>query len=203
MRGWLGVQIQPVTKDIADALALDEANGAMVTEPQGDSPASKAGIKAGDVITAVNGQMVRGPKALARLIGEFDPDSKVTLTIVRNGEKQDVSVTLGKLADQVAANSDTGEKPGVLQSEKLGMALAPSPNDDGVLVLEVVPNSAADAKGVVAGDVVASVNGEQVRNPQDVEKLAAEAREAGRKGMLLQIKRDGNSSFVAVPFEKG
>ena len=175
----------------------------MVTEPQSDSPASKAGIKSGDVITAVNGQMVRGPKALARLIGEFDPDSKVTLTIVRNGEKQDISVTLGKLTDQVALGSDSEKDSQMLQSDKLGMALAPAPDGDGVLVLEVEPDSAAESKGLVAGDVVASVNGEEVRNPQDIEKLASEAQKAGRKGMLLQIKRDGNSRFVAIPFEKG
>lgn len=204
VRGWLGVQIQPVTKDIAEALDLDEANGAMVTEPQEDSPASKAGIKSGDVITAVNGQMVRGPKALARLIGEFDPDSKVNLTIVRNGEEQDISVTLGKLADTtLAANSENNSEVEPLLSDKLGLALAQSPDGDGVLVLEVAPDSAADTKGMRAGDIVASVNGEKVGDPQDVEKYVEQAQSAGRKSTLFQIKREGRSSFVAIPFDKG
>lgn len=199
VRGWLGVQIQPVTSDIAEALALDEASGAMVTEPQTDSPADKAGIRSGDVITEVNGRSVRGPKALARLIGEFDPDSKVSLTIMRNGKEMEVGVTLGSLNDTLAAGLNEPEKP---EEGKLGLALSMSPDGDGVLITEVQPGSPADMKGLRPGDVVTSVNGEKVVNPGDVGELVDEVRKAGRKSALFQLKRNGSSSFIAVPFER-
>ncbi len=203
VRGWLGVQIQPVTKDIADALALESVKGAMVTEPQNDSPAAKAGVRAGDVITEVNGRPVNGPKALARLIGEFNPDSKVNLTVLRNGEKQEISVTLGKLNENDVV-VENGQQPETERSPgKLGLALGANPDGEGVVVLEVAPDSMADQKGLVSGDVVASVNGEQVKTPQDVAKFIKQAEDAGRKSTLFQIKRDGTSSFVAIPFEKG
>jgi serine protease Do len=203
VRGWLGVQIQPVTRDIAEALALDEAMGAMVTEPQENSPAAAAGIRAGDVITEVDGKSIRGPKALARLIGEYDPETEVELTIMRNGEERQVEVRLGNLGDVAAASPETMPEMPSPETGKLGLALGPAPDGEGVLVLEVAPESSAELKGLRAGDVVASVNGEKVSNPQEVADLVQEAENAGRKSTLFQIRREGNSSFVAVPFEKG
>ncbi|MGB7286542.1 MAG: PDZ domain-containing protein, partial [Salaquimonas sp.] len=202
VRGWLGVQIQPVTKDIAEALALEAAKGAMVTEPQNESPAAKAGIRSGDVITEVNGREVRGPKALARLIGEFEPSSKVMLTIVRNGETQEVSVTLGTLGDAVATDQTPEQPDEEPQTGKLGLALGESPDGDGVLVMEVDPDSPAGEKGLRSGDIVASINGQQVATPKEVADLVTDAEENGRKSTLFQIKRDGSSSFVAIPFPK-
>ena len=107
-RGWLGVQIQPVTAGIADSLGLKKAEGAMVDEPQSGSPAAQAGIKSGDVITAVNGTPVKDARDLARTIGMMAPDTAVKLDIVRQGEQQTVSLTLAQMPnDQQVASNDT------------------------------------------------------------------------------------------------
>ena len=199
VRGWLGVQIQPVTRDIAEALDLDEARGALVTEPQEDSPAAKAGIRAGDVIAEVNGEKVRGPRALARMIGQLDPDSTAKLTVFRDGEKQEVEVTLGTLGKTASLESDDdGDQS---RTGKLGLALGEGP-DGGVVVLEVAPESSADRKGIRSGDIIGSVNGETVKTPQDVVEAVRNAQEKGRKSTLFQIEREGSSRFVAVPFPK-
>lgn len=203
VRGWLGVQIQPVTKDIAEALNMSKAKGALVTEPQDDSPAQKSGIRSGDVITKVDGKRVRGPKALARIIGEYAPDTKTTLTIVRNGEEKEISVTLGKLGESATAKSDTPAGKAMPKTGKLGLALGKPLEGEGVLVLDVAPESTAEAKGLQEGDVVASVNGEKVSDPDQVAKLVEEAEQAGRKSTLFQIQRDGANRFVAIPFKKG
>ena len=108
-RGWLGVQIQPVTAAIADSLGLKQARGAMVDEPQNGSPAAKAGIKSGDVITAVNGAPVKNPRELARTIGTMAPDSTIKLDLIRQGETKTVSVTLAQMPnEQQQASAETG-----------------------------------------------------------------------------------------------
>ncbi|MCA8902112.1 MAG: PDZ domain-containing protein, partial [Hyphomonas sp.] len=200
VRGWLGVQIQPVTRDIAEALDLDDARGALVTEPQEDSPAAKAGIRAGDVIAEVNGEKVRGPRALARMIGQLDPDSTAKLTVFRDGESREVDVTLGTLG-KTAALDNSGGDDDQQRTGKLGLALGEGP-DGGVVVLEVEPESGADAKGIRSGDVISSVNGVPVKTPQDVVEAVRDAEGKGRKSTLFQIEREGNSRFVAVPFPK-
>ena len=199
VRGWLGVQIQPVTRDIAEALDLEDDRGALVTEPQKDSPAEKAGIRAGDVIAEVNGQKVRGPRALARMIGQLDPDSTAKLTVFRDGEEKEIDVTLGTLGNMAAIESGDDGETGEPGTGKLGLALGEGP-DGGVVVLEVAPDSNADRKGIRSGDVIGSVNGEPVKTPKDVADAVREAEEKGRKSTLFQIERDGNSRFVAVPF---
>jgi len=199
-RGWLGVQIQPVSKDIADALGLKEAAGALVTEPQDDSPAKLAGIQSGDVITMVDGKKVDSPKALARLIGKSDPSSQTSLTIIRGGKEIEVPVKLGKLGDEASQSGVTDPQ---MQGEKLGLSLDVAPDGAGVLVTEVAPDSSAEDKGILPGDIVASVNGEAVTSPKDMARIIDQAKEAGRNGTLLQILRDGASNFVAVPFERG
>ncbi len=96
-RGWIGVQIQPVTQDIADSMGLKQAEGALVAEPQKDGPAAKAGVASGDVITAVNGQSIKDARELARVIGGFAPGSDVKIDMLRNGKSKTVNLTLGKL----------------------------------------------------------------------------------------------------------
>src|SRR5262249_53952429 len=104
-RGWIGVQIQPVTPDIAEGLGLKNAQGALVAEPQSDGPAVKAGILAGDVITAVNGISVKDARDLARQIGSMAPGANARLTVVQKGQEKSVSVTLGELPAQREARA--------------------------------------------------------------------------------------------------
>src|SRR5690348_3226671 len=106
-RGWIGVQIQPVTSDIADSLGLKKAEGALVAEPQANSPAAKAGIESGDVITAVNGEKVKDARELARTIGGFAPGTAVKLNVLHKGQDKVINLTLGQLPNTVEAKADT------------------------------------------------------------------------------------------------
>lgn len=201
VRGWLGVQIQPVTEDIAEALDLDEAAGAMVTEPQTDSPADAAGIKSGDIIVAVEGEKIKDPRALARKIAGYAPESEISVTLYRDGKTEELSVTLGTLERMASLESDADEDTAA--DTTLGLALAPSEDGEGVLVTEVEKGSSADEKGVRPGDIVTRVNGEKVTKPGDVAARVRDVEEEGRKSTLFQIRRDGNSRFIAIPFERG
>src|SRR5690606_38766231 len=108
-------------------LGLKKAEGALVAEPQPDSPAAKAGIKAGDVITAVNGKPVEGPRELARMIGAMSPDTEVKLSIVRDGSEQTVAVRLDKMPAQTEARADVGgDREGGTDLGRLGLRLAPA-----------------------------------------------------------------------------
>lgn len=202
VRGWLGVQIQPVTDDIAESLGLDEASGAIVTEPQDDSPADKAGIRSGDVITAIDGEKVKNPRELARKVADYSPESEVAVTIWRDGDSEDVDVTLGELKNERVASLRGPGKSDMRSLVGLGLKLKADP-DGGVVVADVAPGSSADEKGVLPGDVISSVNGEDVKNPQDVARIVRDANELGRKAALFQVRRDDNSSFVAIPLDRG
>src|SRR5215813_6276471 len=105
-RGWLGVQIQPVTAGIADSLGLKKVAGAIVAEPQSGSPAAKAGLESGDIITAVNGMQVKDARDLARTIGMMAPDSSIKLEIVRNGEPRSITATLAGVPNEQQARTD-------------------------------------------------------------------------------------------------
>ena len=129
-RGWIGVQIQPVTQDIADSMGLKQAEGALVADPQKDGPAAKAGIDAGDVITAVNGQSVKDARELARIIGGFAPGSTVKLDVLHKGKSKVVSLTLGQLPNAQEAKADIdadgkGSTQGI-EVPQLGMTVAPA-----------------------------------------------------------------------------
>lgn len=199
VRGWLGVQIQPITDDIAESLGLEDALGAIVTEPQKGSPADKAGIKAGDVILSVDGKSVKGPRELAKVITGYDPESSVKVSVWRENAKQDITVNLGTLKDVASANSKPKRKKNKV---RVGLALETS-SDGGVVVVDVDPDSPADEKGIRSGDVIKTVNGEEIKEPSDVSKIVKQAAKLGRKAALFQIERDGKSSFVAVPLKKG
>src|SRR5438132_626732 len=154
-RGWIGVQIQPVTADIADSLGLKKAEGALVAEPQANGPAAKAGIESGDVITAVNGDAVKDARELARTIGSIPPGNAVKLNVLHKGQEKTVDLTLGQLPNAVEAKADTGKGddqgsavPRGTDVPKLGLTVAPANSvagagKDGVVVTEVDPKSAA------------------------------------------------------------
>src|SRR5690349_3611812 len=132
-RGWIGVQIQPVTPDIADSIGLKTAEGALVADPQANGPAAKAGIQAGDVITGVNGSPVKDARDLARQIGSLAPGSSVKLTVWRKGEEKTFSLTLGELPSQREARATRPENtsPGSTSVPRLGLTLAPATQVEG------------------------------------------------------------------------
>ncbi|RXH03093.1 Do family serine endopeptidase [Bradyrhizobium zhanjiangense] len=205
-RGWLGVQVQPVTSDIADSLGLKQARGAIVDNPQPDSPAAKAGIEAGDVITSVNGTAVKDSRDLARTIATLAPGSSVKLDVFHKGESKTVTLALGELPNERQAQGkayDGKVQPGA-GMPRLGLGLAPAGDvqgagQKGVVVTEVDPEGPAAQRGIKTGDVILNVGGKAVSNVGEVRSELAQAKSSGKRSVLLQIRSADATRFVAVP----
>lgn len=202
-RGWLGVQIQGVTPEIADSLSLDKAMGSLVAEATPDSPAAAAGLKSGDTILAVNGKEIEGPRELAAMIAGMEPGTSVDVTYWRDGAKQNVDVKLGTLpgSDQLAA-LDQPETVEPTALENFGLAVAPSDDASGVMVTDVDPNGQAAERGLQPGDIILSVGQDEVKSPADVEKIMETAKEDGMKAVLLRVKTGDQTRFVALSFAR-
>ncbi|MBW3098681.1 Do family serine endopeptidase [Pseudohoeflea coraliihabitans] len=209
-RGWLGVQIQPVTDDIAESLGLAEAEGALVTAPQPDAPAGKAGIEAGDVVTAVNGETVEGPRELAKKIAAIEPGETVEITLWRDGKSVEKSVTLGSLPMETAALSPDADDPAedapaaaTATLDAFGLTVIPNEDGKGLVITDVAADSAADERGLRAGDVILSVNNREATSAKEVVAIIDEAAKEGRKAALFQVENESRSRFVALPIEQG
>src|SRR5215472_5766884 len=198
-RGWIGVQIQPVTNEIADSLGLKNVRGALVAEPQSNSPAQKAGIKAGDVIVSVNGETVTDARNLAKRISAMAPGTSVKLGIIRSGREDALTLTLGELPKERQARADTEDRPSSRSVEvpKLGLSLAPVRNGEGVTVTQVDPNGTASDQ-FQTGDVILDVNGKAVSTPADVRRAVSEAQSDGKRSVLMRVKSGQGTHFVAV-----
>ena len=210
-RGWLGVKIQPVTQDIADSLGLTEAKGAMVTDvPTG--PAADAGMKSGDVITSFAGGEVKDPRDLVRRVADAPVGKAVDVTVQRGGKPVELQVTLGRR--ELAEGSGTGKVDSATESasDLMGMTLAPltpeiaaelgvSRDMQGLVVQSVDPTGAAADKGLAAGDVITEAGQQPVAALADLESRVKEARDAGRKSILIMVRRAGEPRFVALPVE--
>jgi serine protease Do len=202
-RGWMGVRIQPVTADIANSLGMKKVEGAIVDEPQAGSPADKAGIMSGDVITGVDGKNVKDSHDLARKIAAMAPGTAVKLDVLRNGQDKTVSLTLGQLPDQRQARADH-DGSGTENGFRLGLTLAPASEvggagGQGVAVTAVDPNGPAAERGVKEGDVILDVAGKAVSKPADVRQQLADLRKEGKHTVLMRMKSADGTKFVAVP----
>src|SRR6476646_2562702 len=209
-RGWIGVQIQPVTQDIADSMGLKQAEGALVAEPQKDGPAAKAGIASGDVITAVNGQSIKDARELARVIGGLAPGRAVKLDTLHNGKGKVVNLTLGQLpnAQEAKADTNTDSKGSATDVPRLGMTVAPADKVEGagkqgVVVTNVDPKSAAADRGFKKGDVILEVAGKSVATPGDVREAIEAARTDKKNSVLMRLRSGDASRYVAVPLANG
>jgi serine protease Do len=212
-RGWIGVQIQPVTQDIAESLGMKKAEGALVAEPQANGPAAKAGIESGDVITAVNGETVKDARELARTIGGIAPGTAIKLNVLHKGTDKVVNLALGQLPNTIEAkaDNDNNDRGGVTRGTdvpKLGLTVAPANSvagagKEGVVVTEVDPKSAAAERGFKEGDVILEVAGKTVASACDVRDAIGAARNDNKNSVLMRVKSGGQSRFVAVPLAKG
>ena len=197
-RGYLGAQIQTVTKDIASSVGLEKPEGAIVAEAQPNSPASKAGLKAGDIVVALNGKPVKDARELSRHVASLGPNADASLEVWRDGKKQTFNVKLGTLPNEPATASNATTESS--SETALGLKLAPAQGDKkGVEVVEVMPDGRAGERGVSRGDIIAEVGGKPVANPADVTRAIEEVRKDGRKAVLLRLEGRNGSRFVAVP----
>ena len=203
-RGWLGVQVQPVTKGIADSLGMKKAEGAMVDEPQNGSPAAKAGIQSGDIVTALNGTAIKDSRDLAQKVAILAPGSSAKLDILRKGESKTITVTLGEMPNQQQANAGNPETPAESGVPHLGLTLAPAnevagSGGKGVVVTGVDPEGPAAEHGFQTGDVILDVGGKAVDDASDVRKALSEAKSQGKHDVLMRVKTADTMKFVAMP----
>ncbi len=210
-RGWLGVTIQNVTKDIADSVGLKEARGAMVTQLSENGPATKSDLKAGDVIVGVNDDKIDDSRGLARKIASLRPDAKVKVSVVRDGDRKDINVELGRFpSGKQLAELQAPKKAEPTKSEALddlGLKLAPAAEykdagDEGVVITDVDPESKAAEKGLKAGDVILEVAGASVSKPSDVAAGVRTAKDKGRAAVLMRVQSGEQKRFVALPLKK-
>ncbi|WP_145705319.1 Do family serine endopeptidase [Azospirillum baldaniorum] len=216
-RGWLGVQVQSVTPDIAESLGMQEPAGALVTSVSPEGPAGKGGVRQGDVITRFNGESIEHMRELPRIVAATKIGSAVPLELVREGKAKTLTVTVGELEpqEQVALSGSSGApRPETTVDSKqvLGLTLSQltpglrdsfsiNPDVEGVVVTEVGDASAASERGIEAGDVIVEAGQEPVKTPEDLNRLVDDARSQGRKTVLMLLSRDGDLRYVPMPIE--
>ena len=206
-RGWLGVRIQDISKDVADALGLETTEGALVTDvPEG--PARDAGLKSGDIIREFDGKVIDSTKTLVRIVADSAVGKSVPVKILRDDEEIIKSVTLGRLEDAIASN--VGSKPKTQKSIIIsGMTLSNitdqirtemdlDPDIDGLLVSNVEVGSDAEIKGIRKGDIITKVGQKLISAPMDLRDEIDNAINSNRKSILLLIYRDGSRRFLAL-----
>lgn len=203
-RGFLGVAIQDVTKDIADSVGLPTARGALVTQPSEDAPAAKAGIRSGDVIVEVDGDAIDNALDLSRTIARKAPGQSVEITVWRDGKNQDFTVELDTLKEQVAAAPEPQpEQPEevVPTPSSVGITLVPNSEGDGLLVQDIDPDSIAASKGFAVGDTILEADNTAVNSVAEFEDAVDGVKDSGRTTILIKAQRGGNIRFVGLPLE--
>ena len=205
-RGMLGVTIQPVDADLAASLNLPAARGAIVTSVSAGGPAAKAGIQRGDVITAVNNVPVNDPNSLRNTVASLGPGSNATVTLLRNGRDQNVSVALAELPDRPRDASEESSSNNGTGNERYGLSLRVftselaqeyglSAEDQGLIVTRIDPNGSAYNAGIRQGDLIQEVNRRPVRSVPD---FAAAIQQSGSRPALLLVKRRNNVTFLTL-----
>src|SRR5215467_8429262 len=201
-RGWIGVQIQEVTADLAENLGLKAVHGGLVAEPQLGSPAAKAGIESGDVIVSINGNEARDSREIARTISALPPGTTATIVVIRKGQEKSFNITLGNLADQreASANAELPKQKGT-SVPRLGVSVARAA--DGVVVTSVDPGGPAADLGITSGDVILQAADKKVATAVDLRNAMEAAQKAGKHTVLMRVKSTDGIKFVAVPVGRG
>ncbi|HEY8461437.1 MAG TPA: DegQ family serine endoprotease [Blastocatellia bacterium] len=205
-RGYLGVGVQQITSDMAANLGLKEVSGVIVSNVERGSPAERAGLKQGDVITVINGTKIEDSNSLRNIIASAGPGAEVTITVLRDGREQQLRATLGELADQPAARPTGGPNETQGEEGRLGLAVTPvtpelavrlglSRNAYGLVITSVDPAGAAAEAGLRRGDVIEQVNRRPVRSERDLESALSLS---GSQPLLLLINRRGATAYVTV-----
>ena len=214
-RGWLGVRIQDVTEDVAEAIGLEQARGALVTDvPEG--PALDGGMKSGDVILSFDGKDVEDTRGLVRRVGNAEVGKAVRVVVFRDGKTTTLKVTLGRREEAEgtvpAAQTQDAEDPAPVERDVLGLTLSEmsdelrqqldlKPEANGLVVRDVDPESEAYEKGLRGGDVITEAGQQSLATVEDFETRIEDAKEAGRKSLLLLVRRSGEPRFVALSLD--
>jgi serine protease Do len=213
-RGWLGVQIQDIDSDMAEALGLEKVSGALVSGVP-DGPGADAGIVSGDVILSFDGVEVEDTRGLVTIVGNADVGKVVDVIIFRDGSSKTIKVTLGRREaaekEKIVPTAKVPEK--IKETEELGMKLLTInsetrtqlnlPEDlNGVAVLDVTETSDAFEKGIRAGDVIVEAGRTKVTDVNDISDIFENAISSGRKSILLLVQRGNNSRFVGLSLSK-
>jgi serine protease Do len=198
-RGWLGVQIQPVTDELAEGLGLDKAKGAIVSNLTEDSPAQKAGLKQGDTILKANNEEIDDARDLARTIAKVKPGAKIPVEIYRDGKPETITVTIGAMPGEMPKMAGVTKPDEGFDLSDLGLDVAPADDGAGVTITAVDPNSDAAQRGLKAGDVILEVAGTEVSSPADIRQ--ALKGEDGKRVLLL-IRSGDNQRYLALPRTK-
>jgi serine protease Do len=205
-RGYIGVRIQPLDKELANSLGLASENGALVANVLPDGPAAKAGIESGDVIVSVDGKKIDSPRQLTRQIGAIAPGAAASIEVIRDGKPIKLDLKLAKLeADAAVAAPEAAPPQDVKPSVIAGFGIEVMPNDkgEGLVIAAVDPNSVAAEQGLKGGDVILEVNGTPVKVVGDIDKALSDAKMASRDNVLMRVTRDDNARFLALPVDKG
>ncbi len=204
-RGWLGVQIQKVSEDIASSIGLDKPSGTLIAAVTDGSPAEKSGLRTGDTILKVDGTDIKGPKELSREVAKLKPGTTVEMTVFRSGKQRDIKVSIGEMPGEKQASINPGrDSSGPAADQQLGLALAPAEDGEGVVVAEVLPGSPAAEQGIRQGDVILEVDGAFVDQPEAaVAAIRQSSARSGKSPVLLLVKNDRGQRFVALKISKG
>jgi len=200
-RGWLGVQIQPVTKEVAESVGLNKAKGALIADPL-DGPAAKAGIKAGNIIVSINGAEVADARDLARKIAAIRPDEVAVLGVWRNGKQENIKVKIAAQPNDKAAASDKSSKDKSATLASYGLAVAAAEDGRGVVIIDMDSDSEAAEKGARPGDIIRSINNRDIKTPAELQAGLNEAAKKGRSAVLLRIESDGVNHFITLSVQK-
>jgi serine protease Do len=206
-RGYLGVRTQSVTQELAEGLGLTEVKGALVDHAEKGTPAAKAGLKAGDVIVAVNSELITDARDLARKVAGITPGAAVKLDCIRDGKSLAVQLTLAAVPSAKTAKADIPEAAQMTPTG-FGFSLAPtdeakSVRDSGVEIADVEPDGAAAKRGLREGDVIVEIAGKAVNSPVEATSALSSAKAGARNVVLMKVKSmDDGPHFVAVPVPK-
>jgi serine protease Do len=207
-RGYLGVRFQPLTADLAKSFGLDSEKGALIANVEKETPAERAGFKAGDIILEFDGKQINEGTNLSRYVAVAPIDKKVKVVILRDGKKQDVFVTIGKLKDskQTAEERENGST----ESDRIGITVQELTNDlaarlgikefKGLVITEVEPGSPAEDAGVTVGEIIVEINGQRPESPEQFNAVVTAIKKGGIARLLLR-RPDGSIQYLAVKIE--